>query len=60
MNPDAGEPAKLALERTCYEGGRPTGTATVRIERDAGIDAAEFAVPAGYEPLSIVPPGAEP
>lgn len=59
INPDAGEPAKLALERTCYEGGQPTGTATVRIERQASVDASQFTIPADYEPLSFTPPGAE-
>ena len=60
MNPDADEPPRLALERTCYEGGQPTGTATVRIDHDASVDASEFAIPAGYEPLLFTPPGAEP
>jgi hypothetical protein len=57
MDPDAGQPAKLALERACYEGGERTGTATVRIEREASVDASQFEVPAGYEPISITPPG---
>ena len=59
MNPDAGKPPVLPLERTCYEGGRRTGTATLRIERDASVDASEFAVPAGYEPLRLEMPGSD-
>jgi hypothetical protein len=56
-NPDAGEPAKVALERVCYQGGQRTGTATLRIDREASVPASQFEIPAGYEPLSITPPG---
>ena len=56
-NPDAGQPAKVALQRTCFEQGNRTGTATLRIKRDAAIDESIFAVPAGYEPLEISMPG---
>jgi hypothetical protein len=56
-NPDAGQPAKVALQRTCFEQGNRTGTATLRIKRDAPIDESIFAVPAGYEPLEISMPG---
>ena len=59
MNPDAGEPPKLAVERTCYESGQRTGHATLRIERDARVDAAQFTLPAGYEPMTFEAPGTE-
>lgn len=58
MDTDAGQPPKLALERTCYAGGEATGTATLRIARDAAVDAAQFAIPPGYEPLTMELPGA--
>lgn len=58
-SPDAGQPPKLALERTCYENGRVTGSATVRIDRQAVVDPAQFTVPAGYAPLSMEMPGAQ-
>jgi hypothetical protein len=57
MNRDAGEPARVALERTCYEGGQPTGRATLGIRRDVAVDAGQFSVPAGYAPMRMEAPG---
>lgn len=54
---EAGKPATLALERTCYTGGHPTWT--LHIDREASVDAWRFAIPAGYEPMSMQLPDNE-
>lgn len=56
MLPDADRPPRLALERTCYDAGRATGTATISITRDARVAASEFVVPADYRPMSFEMP----
>ena len=55
-NPEAGQPAKLVVERTCHEGGKRTGVATLRIDRAAQVAESLFAVPPGYQPLTLEMP----
>lgn len=59
MDPEAGQPPSIALERTCYADGKRTGSATLHIDRAAKVAASEFAVPPGYAPMSFGPPGSE-
>lgn len=54
LTPQLAEPRRaptIALRRTCYRDGREAGTATLRIDTTATIDAATFAIPQGYTPI---------
>src|SRR5690606_36798462 len=59
MQPDAKDEshraATIALRRTCYSNGVQTGSARLRIQLDAAIDSALFAVPADYATFVINP-----
>jgi hypothetical protein len=45
---------RVLIQRTCYEAGRPSGKATLTIDR-APIAESRFAVPAGYKPMDLGP-----
>ena len=53
IDPDAR--ARVALQRTCYANGNRTGAASLRIDRDAAVDASLFAVPKDYKPIGTGP-----
>lgn len=59
MQPDHADestrPASIALRRTCYRNGTATGSARLRIQRDAAIDSALFDVPADYSTFDVDP-----
>lgn len=56
MDPDRDQPASLPLRRTCYAGGRQTGTATLRIRKDVALPPDIFAIPQDYTPFDTSMP----
>lgn len=56
MDPDRDQPASLPLRRTCYAGGRQTGTATLQVRRNVDLPADTFAIPEGYTAFDATMP----
>ena len=47
----------VALQRTCWRDGRRTGSATLRIDSGAAVEASTFIVPREYKPIGMGAPG---
>jgi hypothetical protein len=52
---DFTQPTGIALRRQCFRNGKASGSATMKIQRDARIDPASFEVPADYAVFAIDP-----